>query len=107
MSEAPKYIVPKRLSPIARAWVQGVIEDYRLQEHHFRILIQAADFYDEAEEATKALRLDGVLIRLSALRGAPVSASQLWLSKLGLDADDTPGTRIPGSRSHHGKGYYA
>lgn len=111
-----KFVVPRRLSAAARAWVEAVISKYHLETHHYRFLLQAADFWDEAEQATVILRREGVTV-LSAAGTTKVHpalavarSSRLGFAAmckaLGLDDDETP-SGVPGSRSHHaGKGYY-
>ena len=61
-----KIVIPKRLSAPARAWVQGVISAFDLEPHHYRLLLNAADFWDEGELATTILRREGVTVLSAA-----------------------------------------
>ena len=61
-----KTVIPKRLSAPARAWVQGVISAFDLEPHHYRLLLNAADFWDEGELATTILRREGVTVLSAA-----------------------------------------
>ena len=95
--------------------MQGVISAFDLEPHHYRLLLNAADFWDEGELATTILRREGVTVLSAAgtAKAHPALAiarsSRLGFAAmckaLGLDANETPSC-IPGSRSHHGKGYY-
>ena len=69
-----KFVVPRRLSAAARAWVEAVISKYHLETHHYRFLLQAADFWDEAEQATVILRREGVTVAAGTTKVHPALA---------------------------------
>jgi hypothetical protein len=81
-----------------------------------RVRYRSADFWDEAEQATATLRREGVTVPSAA--GSPKAHPAVAIARsarlgfaamvkaLDLDGDDIP-ANIPGSRNHHGKGYYA
>lgn len=52
---AVKHKVPAHLSAATKRWVRSVIDDYDLDPHHFRILIQTAQAWDRAEQARETL----------------------------------------------------
>ncbi len=59
---AVKHKVPAHLSADTRRWIRGILEDYDLDPHHFRILIQTAQAWDRAEEAREKLADEGLTV---------------------------------------------
>lgn len=59
---AENYTIPRHLAAQTREWVRGVIADYDLDPHHFKILVKAAEAHDRGEEARKLLKVDGIVI---------------------------------------------
>jgi|RhiMetdeSRZDD1v2_1073273.scaffolds.fasta_scaffold1054829_2 phage terminase small subunit len=50
------------LAPETDAWLNGVLEDYDLEEHNVRLLTLAAQAWDRIHEARAQLHKDGLTI---------------------------------------------
>lgn len=46
---------PKHLRPATRRWIDSVLSEFVLEEHHQRLLLLAAGAWDRAEQAREAL----------------------------------------------------
>ena len=97
---------PKHLKPATRKWFDSVLESYELEPHHLRLLTLAAQAWDEAELARKALEEHGYTYedRFGAPRSRPEVAIQRdarlglvrVLRELALDINEPPaGSRPP------------
>lgn len=50
--KAAKYQIPEHLAPETAAWVKRTLKAYTgFEEHHFKLLIIAAESWDRAEQA--------------------------------------------------------
>ncbi|WP_394891108.1 hypothetical protein ACG873_07235 [Mesorhizobium sp. AaZ16] len=97
MGEKPQK-PPAHLSPAARKFFRGVVEDYCLDEHHIKLLVLACEALDRGEQARKTLADSGVTFidRFGCPRAHPCVAierdSRLayarLLRELCLDDDD-------------------
>lgn len=58
--KAPRFRAPSHLRPATRQWVGRVLEDYELEEHHFKLLVSAAESWDRMQEARRALATHGL-----------------------------------------------
>src|SRR4030095_1756836 len=112
---------PSHLRPETRAWWTHVHTNWRLEEHHSRLLTMACTAWDRAEEARQILAKDGIVIggREAAVRPHPAVAierdSRLafarLVAQLNLDAESPAdssmraaqrSTRPGGWRGHDG-----
>jgi phage terminase small subunit len=50
---------PGHLRPDTLEWLRGVDRDFRLEEHHRRLLLLAAESFDRASEARETLAREG------------------------------------------------
>lgn len=99
---------PSHLSPASQAWWRGVLQGWRLEEHHVRVLTLAAEAYDRAQQAQELLRKDGLVIEgreggirphpaVAIRRDSEISFARL-LRELDLDVDPpTSGRSAPPS----------
>jgi len=102
------------LDHLTRDWVLGVRNEYRLDAHHDRLLILAAQAFDRAEQARKILDQDGLTTGTESggLKAHPCIGverdSRLAFARLlrELDLDlvgtDTDASRPPSLRSNRG-----
>jgi phage terminase small subunit len=51
---------PAHLRADTRKWFEGVLDDYRLEPHHVRLLTLAGEAWDRAREAREALAENGL-----------------------------------------------
>jgi P27 family predicted phage terminase small subunit len=100
-----KHLIPKHLTAATRAWVEDLLGSYRLEEHHVRLLVLAAEAWDRHVSACAQLAKDGLTIggregglrphpAVAIARDAAASFARL-LQQLGLDDADQP-ARGPG-----------
>jgi P27 family predicted phage terminase small subunit len=97
-----KESAPKHLKAATRKWFSNVVESYELEEHHHRLLTLAAEAWDRASEARKAIDDHGLTYtdRFNAPRLRPEVAVERdsriafarLLRELGLDEAGTPST---------------
>ncbi|MCF6113876.1 hypothetical protein [Mesorhizobium muleiense] len=52
---------PAHLSPAARKFFRGVVEDYSLSEHHIKLLVLACEALDRGEQARITIADQGVV----------------------------------------------
>jgi phage terminase small subunit len=91
---------PKHLTVATRRWVGSVLERYELQEHHFKLLLLAAESWDRANQAAAVIREHGVSYtdRFGAPRSRPEVAVEhnakiafaRLVRELGLDKAEAP-----------------
>lgn len=96
--------LPKHLRPETRTWAEEIIEDYSLDGHHIKILVQAAEAWDRIEEARERIETEGAyyIDRFGAPRRHPAVADERagrvvfarLLRELSLDAEP-PDSRPP------------
>jgi hypothetical protein len=97
-----KYKVPAHIRADTRRWIRGILEDFDLEPHHFRILVKTAEAWDRSEQAREAL-VDGLTVvdRYGTPKAHPCVAIERdsrtaffrGLRELALDIDapsDTP-----------------
>lgn len=95
---------PHHLSPATRRWVQSVLDDYELEEHHFHLLVLAGELLDKSRRARLALEVEGEFYydRYNQPHPHPAHAverdSKLGFAKilreLGLDITATENPRV-------------
>ena len=61
--EGKKYPIPQHLATGTKNWFRQVLEEYDLEPHHVKLLTLAAEAWDRAAEAEKAIRKFGVLYK--------------------------------------------
>jgi phage terminase small subunit len=96
---------PEHLQPETRLWYQAVLGEYRLEEHHRRLLQLAAEAYDAAQTARATIARDGRYFpdRFGCPRLHPAVADERdarlgfarLVRQLGLDNADEPGVLVP------------
>ena len=106
----PEHKIPTHLDASTRRWVAGVVADYTLDPHHFKILVKAAEAHDRGEEARKILKADGIVIadRFGTKKAHPAVAIERdarvafmrAVRELGLDAEQVEAPRAPRTRDY-------
>ena len=101
---------PAHLTAEMRAWVAATAAEYDLEAHHIRLLILAAETYDQAERARKRLVKEGEYVedRFGQLRQHPAvpvlrdarAAFARLVREIGLDDSDAS-TRPPRIAGRH------
>jgi len=106
---------PPHLSPSALQWWRSVVDRYRLEEHHLRLLQLACEAWDRSQEAREQVAKEGLTVpgREGGMRPHPCIAierdSRLAVARLvrELDLDTEPpvSERIgpPGLLSNRGR----
>ena len=56
---AKRYKIPQHLRPDTQRWVRGVMRGWTLEEHHVRLLVLAAEAFDQAADAHAYLAKQG------------------------------------------------
>ncbi len=109
------FTPPAHLSSEMKAWTRHVVEHFSTEEHHFRILILAAESWDDCVRARKVLQARGTSYtdRFGAPRMRPECAilrdSRLaflrCLAALGIQAesagDEAAEPKIKSRREKH------
>ncbi|MBI5618784.1 MAG: P27 family phage terminase small subunit [Gammaproteobacteria bacterium] len=96
---------PKHLQPATRKWWESVVAEFDLEDHHVRLLTQAAQAWDRAEQAREALAVHGMTYddRFGAPKARPEVAIERdsriafarLLRELDLDGGPEPDPRPP------------
>jgi phage terminase small subunit len=104
----PFLSLPKHLQPATRRWGEGVLADYALESHHFRLLVLACEAWDRKEQARAALAQHGVTYvdRFGQPRSRPEVAIERdarlafarLVRELGLDVQEPHEARPPAIR---------
>ena len=91
---------PSHLRPATRAWWMHVHTNWRLEEHHSRLLTMACEAWDRACQAREILAKDGIVIggREAAVRPHPCIAIERdariafarLIAQLNLDDAEVP-----------------
>ena len=93
---------PAHLSEEARRWWQRTCKDYELSPHHLLVLQAAAESWDRAQQARKALDLEGLTVqgehgpKTHPAVAVEVNSRTLFvrcLRELSLDTVEQPGAR--------------
>lgn len=56
------HTIPAHLKADTQQWITGLIEDFDLEAHHFRVLVQTAQAWDRAEQARESIAADGLTV---------------------------------------------
>ena len=102
-NEQPKP--PSHLSAESREWWVSVVEDFKLDPHHLRLLTLAAEAWDRTQQARRALLKHGITYtdrfdqpkarpEVSIERDSRVAFARL-LRELALDVDPPAESRPP------------
>lgn len=101
---------PAHLSADTRRWIEGILADYDLESHHFKILVKAGEAHDRGEEARKILKTDGIITtdRFGTKKAHPAVAIERdarvafmrAVRELGLDAEHAEAPRAPRTRDY-------
>jgi len=107
---AETYKIPRHLRAETRRWVRGILDDYDLEPHHFRQLVQTAQAWDRAEQAREILAVEGltVLDRYDTPKAHPCVAIERdsrtaffrGLRELALDTETPDLPRAPRTRDY-------
>ena len=102
---------PKHLRAATKRWYAAVLSNYRLEEHHRRLLVLAASAWDRCEEAREAIARNGTTYddRFGAPHVRPEvqierdarTAFVRCLRELGLDVSEPGDSRPPVIRGNH------
>ena len=110
MKTRPK--APQHLTEPTRAWWRNVGREWKLEEHHIRLLTMACEAHDRATEAQAILARDGLVINgreggvrphpAVAIRRDAETAFARLLRELDLDVDAPRSMRVgpPSLRSN-------
>ena len=52
-------ILPKHLKVETKVWIKKILNDYELEDHHVKILIQAGETWDRIVLARERIKKDG------------------------------------------------
>lgn len=58
--DPPAFRVPKHLRKPTQSWVKSVLSDFDLEEHHFKLLISAAESWDRICSAREVIDSQGM-----------------------------------------------
>lgn len=107
----PRFDIPSHLKAKTQEWCKGVVDDYEIEEHQFRILINAGEAWDRKEQAREALDEYGLtyMDRFDAPRTRPEVAIEhnssirfaRCIRELGLpigDPEQPRGPRVGGKQ---------
>lgn len=96
---------PEHLSKDAATWWSAVVAAYVLEDHHLRLLTEAAVSWDRAQEARRIIERDGIVVidRFGQPREHPAvkveTASRTLYARLmrelDLDGEPLPDPRLP------------
>lgn len=100
--DLPAFRVPKHLRKQTQTWVKSVLSDFDLEEHHFKLLISAAESWDRICSAREVIDAQGMTYndRFNQPKARPEIAIERdnkvvfarLLRELALDGVDTPET---------------
>jgi P27 family predicted phage terminase small subunit len=104
------YPIPKHLRKETRAWVKGLLSDFDLESHHYKILVKAAEAHDRGEQAREVVAAEGIITRdrfgtakahpaVAIERDARVAFMRA-VRELGLDVDVPDAPRAPRTRDY-------
>jgi hypothetical protein len=100
--DPPAFRVPKHLRKPTQTWVKSVLSDYDLEEHHFKLLIAAAESWDRLCAAREIVDAQGMTFtdrfgqpkarpEVAIERDSKVVMARL-LRELALDSEPPPDT---------------
>lgn len=112
MTRKPSLAAPKYLRTPTRRWVEGILREFVLEEHHRRLLVLAAESWDRCTQAREALKKHGLTFedRFGGVKARPEVAierdSRLafarLLRELQLDVEAPAESRPPALRARAG-----
>jgi phage terminase small subunit len=105
MTAKPSLRLPKHLKPATRRWAEGILSDFVLESHHFRLLVLACQAWDRGDDARAALVESGSVFldrfgqprarpEVAIERDARIAFARL-VRELALDVDEPNDTRPP------------
>lgn len=97
---SPAFRVPKHLRKATQSWVKSVLSDFDLEEHHFKLLVLAAESWDRVCAAREIIDAEGMTYKdrfgqpkarpeIAIERDNKVVLARL-LRELALDGVDAP-----------------
>jgi len=104
--DSTAFKVPKHLRKPTQTWVKSVLSDYDLEEHHFKILLSAAESWDRICAAREIVDAQGLTYtdrfgqpkarpEVAIERDSRIGFARL-IRELALDGVESPETpRIP------------
>jgi hypothetical protein len=104
------FKIPSHLRPDTAKWVRGILADFSLESHHFRILVKAAEAFDRSEQAREILAAEGIVTkdRFGTARAHPAVAIERdsrtaflrAVRELALDVDSPDAPRPPRTKEY-------
>lgn len=98
--DSTAFKVPKHLRKPTQTWVKSVLSDYDLEEHHFKLLLSAAESWDRICAAREIVDAQGLTYtdRFGQPKARPEVAIERdnkvilarLLRELALDGDGSP-----------------
>ncbi|MGX1786132.1 P27 family phage terminase small subunit [Bosea sp. NPDC055332] len=98
--DPPAFNVPKHLRKDTQAWIKSLISEFELEEHHFKLLVSAAESWDRICAAREVIDAQGMTYtdRFGQPKARPEIAIERdnkvvfarLLRELALDGDDSP-----------------
>jgi phage terminase small subunit len=62
MKHEPQFRAPKHLSRAIRRWCNDVVATWELENHHWRLLVLAAEAWDRCTQARELIAREGLTI---------------------------------------------
>jgi len=66
MAQQEQRQAPRHLKAATRRWWAAVVADWKLEEHHVRVLTLAAEAWDRCQEARALIDRDGLTVETKA-----------------------------------------
>ena len=109
MKQHPTLNAPAHLRPETKAWWLHVHANWRLEQHHTRLLTMAGEAWDRAGEAREILAKDGILLggreggsrphpAIAIERDSRIAFARL-IAQLSLDGEATGGPEYQGGHA--------
>ncbi|MBS3649670.1 hypothetical protein KEU06_13740 [Pseudaminobacter sp. 19-2017] len=110
--ETTAFKVPKHLRKSTQTWVKSVVSDFEMEEHHFKLLLAAAESWDRVCAAREVIDRDGMTYtdrfgqpkarpEIGIERDNKVLLARL-LRELALDGVDAPDAPRPPRTADYG-----
>jgi phage terminase small subunit len=101
----PADTLLRGLKPATVKWVEGVMAEYDLEEHHRRLVVLAARSWDRGDEAREKLEAEGLMVSdkwgiphahpmIAVERDSRIAFARL-LRELALDVEAPADSRPP------------
>ncbi len=106
-----KVILPKHLRSATKKWIRQVANDYELESHHLKLLIQAGEVYDRILLARETVEKEGAYFtdRWGCPKSHPAlaeeRANRITFARLVRElnlSEESPDTRLPGLKYKRG-----